>query len=330
MSSPCGPSAHRRRAFTLIELLVVIAIIAVLIGILLPALAKARGAARTTLCQSNMKQIGMATGIYVDRFAGALPALSWRGGPGRLPTSDTDIQTADSDQAAVRFQAVDIMRRWETGVLIPATSGGANWFPHLWFSHLVMLEELGSLDAESAVAVCPDDREQMERLETPPESISDYNVRFRRYESTYETIAQTYSVDMVGGRLEPLSQHGGNIWQFQRPATYLTTRRAGEVVFPSGKAHMFDSYGRHSGSEVLFYADERASQPILFFDGSVRMVATGECNRGFRPLEPRSPEPTVMSTSGQGARQYFGYFRWTRGGLRGIDIGGGEISTGQD
>lgn len=74
-----------RKGFTLIELLVVIAIIAILAAILFPVFAQARSKAEQAVCLSNMKQMGLATMMYLQDYDGTFYPHRWNSGPGTNP-----------------------------------------------------------------------------------------------------------------------------------------------------------------------------------------------------------------------------------------------------
>lgn len=68
-----SPRVRSAVAFTLIELLVVIGIIGILMGLLMPALSRAKGKALDTKCISNLRQLGIALTIYAEDYGGKLP-----------------------------------------------------------------------------------------------------------------------------------------------------------------------------------------------------------------------------------------------------------------
>ncbi|NBP52122.1 MAG: prepilin-type N-terminal cleavage/methylation domain-containing protein [Actinobacteria bacterium] len=138
-----------RRAFTLVEVLVTVAIVAILVAILLPGMRAAHGAARTTACSSNLRQIASACSSY-EASNGALPAavLYFR------------------DGGTVRTVAWDFAQQ------------GGTWAP----GPLLVYG-----DAPSAVQQCPD-YEGPSNFGADPYTGYNYNTSYLGHEGSYPTI----------------------------------------------------------------------------------------------------------------------------------------------
>ena len=114
----------------------------------------------------------------------------------------------------------------------------------------------------------------------------------------------------------------------------LGRRKFHEVMFPSQKVQMHDQGDRHFAKRAVYFAFPEARQPLLFFDQSVRIRLTQDANRGFNPATPTGNFPPQIAYTPESwdppvrPGVTFGYYRWTRSGLRGVDFDGGEVKAG--
>jgi prepilin-type N-terminal cleavage/methylation domain-containing protein len=346
-----------RRAFTLIELLVVVAVIAILIGILLPGLALAKKAGRKAICQSNLRQFGIAYQNYATDFKDRIASFTWGPGIHRAavidPSDNYVFPNASTYNAAAAHQAVAIIRYRAERRDITAIS---MWIPHVLYLHLVLNDYLQQRLPEPMV-VCPDDRLRLTWQEAGRVAQTDpadrgaayFALRERPggngnedkrwpYSSSYSMVPAGYSPDQIvyfsRGVYIPTVMQASN-WHRSyltgNARTILGARRLSEVAYPDRKVRQYDMYARHS-KRSLFYAYDEVTQPLGMWDTSVFDVRSTRINSGFQPNAPESPNPTRINyrpepswepacRNGANAELVNGNQQWTRSGLAGVDVG---------
>lgn len=334
-------SSGQKYAFTIIELLVVIAIIALLMAILLPALAGARHASRTTICQSHLREMMTAYHSYASDLKDIIANINVPGTYGNAPDGDLAElarsfivdRTGDTTLPKYQFPAFS-MNLFKDHAFLALTAGGY----------------LG--DGFTFATICPEDRprltwraypsEMASSAFKPQKPVNKANLDWWPYSSTYELSPWAC--------IRKTKEHPGNLNQSYvqldnhdefslvptaKVGTYFY-RKMRDVAFPAQKAALYDTQQRHVGKTNLFFCFQKASQPIAFFDGSVSVRTTRDANKGQDPDNPSDkgtcrmqyvPDPVLDSPvpSGFSTTIPAGYYRWTRGGLGGIDFAGEEV-----
>ena len=335
-----------RPGFTLIELLVVIAIIALLISVLLPALSEARKSARLAIDLGNLKQFGFAQGTYGADYQDRIFAFTWNDQNDILQfrkSKTGGALTAGDTTAGSAAQATDIIRFRANR---DDFNQPGNWIPNVLYTHLVVNDYLAQKLPERMV-VSPMDRHRLNWQQDPKglfdqnywfpfqEPFSNANIRWP-YSSSYQVVPASYDAGKTSA--ERISQDPSSHRRYLTRNGKVGGLRLTAVDSPAQKVFMHDSNDRYSKQE-LYYAFPDANVIVLMYDFSASQRFTSDSNVGWNPGQADSSRATMRfvfdATDSKWEPQtrspspVDGHYRWTRGGLRGIDFGGTEIDTGQ-
>ncbi|QOJ17812.1 MAG: type II secretion system protein [Phycisphaeraceae bacterium] len=339
----------RNRGFTLIELLVVISIVALLMGLLLPAIGKSRDSAKVAISMSNLRNFGAAHATYASEWNGR----QWTVCPDDL-TVMVPAPVIRSDYAGTRVPPVPFGYD-KFGVHHQSTDG--QFITPMWWPgncslgsfrafHTKPFNQYVNKKIYDPIFWAPKDYTIQDRIfqfmEDPGEwpSVNPYF-----YKSTYCTsIAAQVSPDVYRGATQGFSQRPDAL-----PAGFRSPNLS-SATFPDLKTHMLEHYWlQNNPSESIpgtagvpwfFNMGPDSTPATLFFDGHVRMMSVREAVASSRRVVAQggdkldANDPACFGSGGyfqsygysgaNGRGEINSYHVFTRDGIKGRDtIGSG-------
>jgi hypothetical protein len=300
------------------------------------------------ICHSNLKQMGVATQSYSADYQDRLFSFTWKPNstngldPGD-PAAVGLLNPGNDYMIASVYQATYIIRKRgdrAAGDFDPPPA----WIPHVLYTHLVLQDYLAQRLPEKMV-VCPEDRNRLtwqdwrgfDSLLFMPLQPDPRTVGQKRwpYSSSYQPSPCMYDNSLPPYRVVTGGVHNGYL--YYPGLTKLGGRKLADVSSPSNKVLLMDEFDRHFHKKQPYYFVPVARQPLLAFDGGVNIHYTRDCNRGGDPNAPMNANSYVSFVYSNAGRPwdpdplnpngdtYPAMYRFTRGGLRGVDFGGSEV-----
>ena len=312
----------RRLGFTLIELLVVISIIALLIGLLLPALSRARRSARITQCLGNLKNVSAGCENYSSLYKGVIAT----GVPPEIVNTDAGKRMGSRPDFSPSWDRVFDWNNGQGGFGTNFAYGDMNRY---WFTGLasIIAQEDSAKAVWSNVFFCPDDSFYSERAY----EVRNQNVNFIHRISYLMSDSAFWSPEMfteanVGQILEDdeLYNDGEGRGANPGPSDKTTPGRkylqTSAVRFPDKKVYVYEVNAFHDNPN-LGYNTRGLKGTVLFYDGHAGLVSASstenqvgtlfldvKCQMGWTDDAPDADDPLYW------------YFGATKNGILGRDF----------